>query len=48
MGFTLPVFPVKWNVKKQVGISYTTSARNKMLNTLIDSQSQKLWVHEYT
>lgn len=48
MGFTLPVFPVKWNVKKQVGISYTTSARNKMLNPLIDSQSQKLWVHEYT
>lgn len=47
MGFILPVFPVKWNVKKQVGISYT-SARNEMLNPLTDSQSQKLWVHEYT
>ena len=40
MGFTFPLFPVKWKVKKQVGISYTTSARNKMLNPLIDSQSE--------
>lgn len=33
-----PIFPIKQNVKKQVDISCTTSARNKILKTLIDSQ----------